>query len=297
VLLLVDVNSVAARSFYGTHMRAGVPAKSFMEKEFVRAFLSSLFKHMDAASGSLPGRAILCLDDAQSWREAVLPSYKSGRKEAKSKVPWAEYCDCLLETCAGIKKSMPFAVVRRRGYEADDLIAYFSRMTEKVTIVSSDEDMLQLWEPDRVSIYSQDKLQFSKPEPDADSFLQVLTCCGCDTDDVPSIVPKWPDGKPIFRFGEKTVLASLDPAGRCGLSDSVWAKMTGAEAECFAKDWKRNRLLVDLMLSPVHGEEISAEFGRAGMDEASAFVGSRINIGGSVAGRFRALMELYGTTS
>ena len=247
--LLIDGNSIAARAFFATHYNTDV----FDERIFSNAFVKSLLHTLR----SINGEDIIFCVDSKSWRKKIFPEYKENRNALKNSVPYREYINCFEDICADMKEMLPMEVLRKEPYEADDLIAYFVRAMSAadLLIVSADKDLRQYYNPPKVQIFNQAENRIEKIA-DVKEFLQILICTGDASDNIPSLVPKKPDGKAKFRFGEKTVPEYISWTGPCGLSAKFWKKLTEAEQDIFLDEYDRNRRLIDLDMSPIHGDFI-----------------------------------------
>lgn len=280
-MVFVDTNSIAARAFFATHKGPG----PFREPDFVGAFLRSLLYSLDFVSSApegMPSQAdggvVLCLD-SRSWRKDYYSQYKANRDEMKSRIPWSEYNDCLLEVCAAMKVALPFWVLRKEPWEADDLLAWLVKREWEymqpfsAVVVSSDKDLLQL-ASDRCFIYNPVRGHYVKPEGGVDLFVHTLTCVGDSSDNVPSLAPVG------MRLGEKTVAKYFVSDGfHCNMGQEFWEKLSKKDEEDFVAGYLRNRVLVDLSLSPVHQAKLpAAAFGKYDPDAVDRFFDSRMRI-------------------
>jgi len=299
-MIFLDGNSVAARAFFGTHAHAGTV---FDENLFSSAFIKSLLSILRLVS-SFDSRVILCAD-SWSWRKQIFPEYKENRNDLKSSVPYKEYQNCYTDICAEMKGLLPIAVLKREPYEADDLIAYYTmRMPHNpekfnsfntAVIVTTDTDLQQLYRPRQIQIYNHATDTMEKVA-DTKALLQVLICAG-GHDNIPSLSPKKDNGKPKFRFGEKTIPSYIEWGRPCGLNDEFWKKLDEQEKKKFMLDYALNKRLVDLEMSPVHKEELGLpDFGHYEPRNVERFFRTYMNYQYETQQReIQALMERFGS--
>ena len=89
---------------------------------------------------------ILAWDSKHYWRRDYYPQYKAGRKKTResSNLDWNEIFGVTNKIRDEIKENLPYKSVEVYGAEADDIIAIVSNSYDKVMIVSSDKDFIQL---------------------------------------------------------------------------------------------------------------------------------------------------------
>ena len=99
------------------------------------------------------GEMVLAVDAANNWRRSVFPQYKASRKKNRqeSTFDWNEAFRLLNLVREEIAENFPYKVIKVDKCEADDVIGTIvaSKSTvqfnvEKIMIVSSDRDFLQL---------------------------------------------------------------------------------------------------------------------------------------------------------
>ena len=99
------------------------------------------------------GEMVLAVDAANNWRRSVFPQYKASRKKNRqeSTFDWNEAFRLLNLVREEIAENFPYKVIRIDTCEADDIIGALvmkkSKVEfnpEKIMIVSSDRDFLQL---------------------------------------------------------------------------------------------------------------------------------------------------------
>ena len=191
---LIDGSGYIFRAYYAlpplTRKSDGLPTGA------VSGFCSMLFKLLeDSKSDSnsqKPTHFAVIFDSARkNFRNEIYSDYKANRSEAPDDlVPQFEY----------IRKSvMAFNLpsVDLVNYEADDLIATYAdqilQKGAKVTIVSSDKDLMQLYRKD-VRLYDPMKNKFIGPEDiinkfgvDSKKVIDVQSLAGDPSDNVPGV--------------------------------------------------------------------------------------------------------------
>ena len=153
-----------------------------------------------------PTRVIIVYDGqgGSQRRRKIHSDYKSNRKPGKRITRWDAFKNATEEKEAmkiqfsrllNYLDFLPVNVISIDRIEADDTIAYIAHtlMNEDVTIMSSDQDFLQLVN-DRITIWSPTKKKFYTPrmiEADygipAHNFLMYKTLMGDKSDNIPGV--------------------------------------------------------------------------------------------------------------
>jgi DNA polymerase I len=191
---LVDGSGYIFRAYYAlpplTRKSDGLPVGA------VSGFCSMLFKLLEDSKSNenlqKPTHFAVIFDSARkTFRNEIYSDYKANRSEAPDDLaPQFEY----------IRKSViafNLPSVDLPNYEADDLIATYVEQIlakgAKVTIVSSDKDLMQLHKKD-VRIFDPMKNKFITPEDivtkfgvDAKKVIDVQSLAGDSSDNVPGV--------------------------------------------------------------------------------------------------------------
>ena len=191
---LIDGSGYIFRAYYAlpplTRKSDGLPTGA------VSGFCSMLFKLLEDSKSDKnllkPSHFAVIFDSARkTFRNEIYSDYKANRAEAPDDLaPQFEY----------IRKSVlafNLPSVELVNYEADDLIATYVdkilRVGGKVTIVSSDKDLMQLYKKD-VRIYDPMKNKFINDEDvqkkfgvGADKVIDVQALAGDSSDNVPGV--------------------------------------------------------------------------------------------------------------
>jgi len=191
---LIDGSGYIFRAYYAlpplTRKSDGLPTGA------VSGFCSMLFKLLEDSKSNenlqKPTHFAVIFDAARkTFRNEIYPDYKANRSEAPDDLaPQFEY----------IRKSViafNLPSVDLPNYEADDLIATYVEQIlakgAKVTIVSSDKDLMQLYKKD-VRLFDPMKNKFITPEDIVAKFgvgpekvIDVQSLAGDSSDNVPGV--------------------------------------------------------------------------------------------------------------
>jgi len=142
------------------------------------------------------GEMVLAVDAGNNWRRKAFPQYKASRKKGReeSSFDWNEAFRILNLVREEILENLPYKVIRIDGCEADDIIGTLVTMKsevefnpEKIMIVSSDRDFLQLQRFPNVKQFSPLKKK-EMIEANPRLFLQNHIIRGDKGDGVPNIL-------------------------------------------------------------------------------------------------------------
>ena len=164
-MILVDLNQV---------LLAGLMAqianhKGKLDESLVRHMILNIIRNHVKNFKAEYGEVVLCCDNRKYWRKEYFPFYKAGRKKSreKSNLDWHMIFEMLAKFKVELKENFPYKVIDVEGAEADDIIGTLAPRQsahEKVLILSSDGDFLQLQNYANVKQYnpSQKKYVISK---------------------------------------------------------------------------------------------------------------------------------------
>ena len=191
---LIDGSGYIFRAYYAlpplTRKSDGLPTGA------VSGFCSMLFKLLEDSKSDnnlqKPTHFAVIFDSARkTFRNEIYADYKANRSEAPDDlIPQFEY----------IRKSVlafNLPSVELINYEADDLIATYTEQIlakgAKVTIVSSDKDLMQLYKKE-VRLYDPMKNKFITPEDivnkfgvDSKKVIDVQALAGDSSDNIPGV--------------------------------------------------------------------------------------------------------------
>ncbi|WP_200339398.1 5'-3' exonuclease [Rhodovibrio sodomensis] len=229
-MVLVDGSGYLWRAFSVVpprHLADGTPVNAVTG--FIQHLLVPIVRRARASH-----IAVVFDPEGETFRHAIYPAYKANRSEKPA--------DLVAQQPLIRQASEAFGVswVEAPGYEADDVIATYARQAVeaglKVTIVSSDKDLMQLVGPE-VSIYHpQTKRVIRAAEVEAklgvgpEKVVDLQALAGDPTDGVPGVRGIGVKGaaKLIRQFGDlDAILANLETlppsALRARLQDGVEA--------------------------------------------------------------------------
>lgn len=143
------------------------------------------------------GEMIIACDGPSYWRREVFPHYKAARRKAReeSDLNWDLIFKAMHQVREELTEHFPWRVIRLPRCEADDVIACITKFlrtefgrTEKVLIISSDNDMSQLQNYQEVAQWSPILKKFIKlNNKEVKEYVNTCTVKGQKKDGIPSI--------------------------------------------------------------------------------------------------------------
>ena len=241
-MILVDLNQVLLSGLMAQiSNQKGVK----LDENLVRHLILNIIRMHVKNFRNEYGEVVLCCDNRKYWRKEVFPFYKAGRKKSreKSDLDWHIIFDMLAKFKQELKDNFPYKVLDVEGAEADDIIGTLVprvNTDEKVLILSSDGDFLQLQKYKNVKQYNPAQKKYVKSEnPVLDLKLKIIE--GDKGDGIPNIL------SPSDVFVRE---ARQKPLTK-GLKEKLLKEV--------AEDWEdqnayggytRNRMLIDLTYIP-----------------------------------------------
>ena len=220
-----------------------------VEPDFVRHMvLNSLRSYRSKFQGEF-GELVLCYDNKTNWRREYFPNYKHSRRKGRkeSKLDWNNIFDTLHMIKSELTEFFPYKVLEVDNAEADDIIASVvfhvasePKNYEKVLILSSDKDFIQLQKYNFVSQYSPMQKKYVNGI-DPTTYIKEHILKGDRGDGVPNFLS--PDNtfvdelrqKPMSKRKLETWI-DLEPSDYCN--------------EEMMRNYQRNRTLIDLSYIP-----------------------------------------------
>ena len=218
-----------------------------------------------------PTRVIVVYDGAggSQRRRKILPEYKSNRKPSKRITRWDAFKNAIEEKDAmKIQFSrlieyldfLPINVISIDRIEADDTIAYIAHnlMDEDVTIMSSDQDFLQLVN-ERITVWSPTKKKFYTPRMVMDdygvpahNFLMYKVLMGDKSDNIEGVKGLGPKKLPkivpdLLTHNTLDLDFILEHAGKG--EEPMHKRISESAIQL-----KLNKKLMDLKNPPISGE-------------------------------------------
>jgi hypothetical protein len=190
------------------------------------------------------GEIVLCCDNKTYWRKSFFPYYKAGRKKAreKSDLDWHLIFNILGNLKQEFKDHFPYKVIDVDGAEADDIIGVLSARhsgTEKVLILSSDGDFIQLQKYKNVKQYNPaTKKYIVSNNPTAELKEKIIQ--GDRGDGIPNIFS--PDNCFVLEQRQKPI------------TKNKLVTLLNEHHESYSEEIKRgfirNKTLIDLEMTP-----------------------------------------------
>ena len=154
-MILVDLNQVLLAGL----MAQIANQKGKLDEHLIRHMVLNIIRNHVKNFKAEYGEVILCCDNRKYWRKEYFPFYKANRKKNrdKSDLDWHLIFDMLAKFKQELKDNFPYKVLDVEGAEADDIIGTLvprAKADEKVLILSSDGDFLQLQSYGNVKQYN-----------------------------------------------------------------------------------------------------------------------------------------------
>ena len=243
-MIIVDYSGIALASI--------IINKTFDEQLIRHMILNSLRMYRTRYKDEY-GELVLAVDASNNWRKTAFPQYKASRKKTQkeSLFDWGEAFRILNKIREEIAENFPYTVVRVDGCEADDVIGTLVTRNpdpnrdydpEKIMIVSSDRDFLQLQKYKFVRQYS----PLLKKELTVDNprvWLQTHIIKGDKGDGVPNILSD--DNVFVEGFRQTPITQKK--------IDSIIEDLEEGEllyAASWYRNYCRNKKLIDLSETP-----------------------------------------------
>jgi hypothetical protein len=164
-MILIDLNQV---------LLAGLMAqianhKGKLEESLIRHMVLNIIRTHVKNFKAEYGEVVLCCDNRKYWRKEFFPFYKANRKKTrdKSDLDWHLIFDILGKLKQELKDNFPYKVLDVDGAEADDIIGTLVPIYsphQKILILSSDGDFLQLQNYKDVKQYNPSQKKYVKSE-------------------------------------------------------------------------------------------------------------------------------------
>ena len=188
-MIIIDMNQIALASVM---MQLRMFETKQVDEDMVRHMILNSIRNyvMQFKSDYVESDAdvILAWDSKHYWRRDYYPQYKAGRRKGRqeSDLDWNEIFGVTNKIRDEIKENMPYKSVEVYGAEADDIIAIVSNSYDKVMIISSDKDFIQL-HTDNVKQWSPvTKQEVNGHDPD--TYIKEHVLKGDSGDGVPNVL-------------------------------------------------------------------------------------------------------------
>lgn len=188
-MILIDLNQTL---FAGIMAQIGGQKNVKIDEDLIRHMVLNIIRGHVRKFRQEYGEIVLCCDSREYWRKEYFPFYKASRKANReaSSLDWTMIFNIIGKIRQELKDNFPYKVIEVYRAEADDIIGvlapHFSK-TEKVLILSTDRDFLQLQLYKNVSQYSpiQKTFLYSK-QPKLDLHTKIIE--GDKGDGIPNIL-------------------------------------------------------------------------------------------------------------
>ena len=220
-----------------------------VEPDFVRHMVLNSLRSYRTKFVNEYGELVLCYDNKVNWRREYFPNYKfSRRKDRKqSKLDWNKIFDTLHMIRDELTEYFPYKVLEVEYAEADDIIASVvfhvakePKNYEKVLILSSDKDFIQLQKYNFVSQYSPIQKQFVNGKC-PESYIKEHILKGDRSDGVPNFLS--PDNTFVDELRQR-------PISKRKLETWIELQPEDFCDENMLRNYQRNRTLIDLSYIP-----------------------------------------------
>lgn len=249
--VLVDYSqvSIAGILAFQNDLRTGSDEK--IVNLIRHVILNSLLSNK-AKFGSKYGDLIICTDGRKYWRKDYFEFYKASRKKSRedSGLNWKLIFDTMSQIKQDLIEYFPYKVVGYERAEADDVIGVLTKYfqenetitqgleeePQKILILSSDRDNVQLQKYKNVAQWSPMQKKVVKPETTAHNALIEKICLGDSGDGIPGILS--PDN--VF----VTEGARQKPFRKVRLPDFYEQGINACKNDEERRNYQRNELLV-----------------------------------------------------
>lgn len=252
-MILVDLNQVMISNLMKQIGGKNVPIEEDLVRHMVfnslRMYRTRFFKDY--------GELVICCDDRDYWRRQIFPYYKIHRKKDReeSALDWNTIFTVLNSIRDDIREQFPYKVIQVEHAEADDIIGTLCHRfghlgitngsAEKILVLSSDKDFVQLQKYANVDQYSPMQKKFVTVSNPA-RYIHEHILKGDRGDGVPNFL----SDDDVFVTGKRQKpLASKKIDAWNGLAPEDFCD------ERMLRNYRRNQQLVDLDFIPENVKE------------------------------------------
>lgn len=246
-MILVDFNQIVIGNFM---MQVGNHTNIPLEEGMLRHMILNALRYYRTKFHEDYGELVICCDSKRYWRKDVFPYYKAGRKKDRqaSGVDWSTMFNVLDKVRQELIDVFPYRTIMIEGAEADDIIGAIvsHEREEKILILSSDKDFVQLHVHDNVEQYSPVLKKFLRHE-NPELYLREHIIKGDRSDGIPNIM----SADSIFVNGERQRPIRKNMISELAKIDLDLVEESGLlKDDNHKRNWLRNRQLVDLEMIP-----------------------------------------------
>jgi hypothetical protein len=193
-MILLDLNQVMISNLM---MQPGI-ASGGIDENLIRHMVLNSIRMYNVKFKEEYGDLVICADDKKYWRKDLFPYYKAARKKSREDSPydWNLIFETLNRVRDEIRENFPYKVIQIDKTEADDVIGTIcinygvelrNSQSEKILILSSDKDFMQLQKFANVDQYSPMAKKFLKTSEPI-KFLKEHILKGDRGDGIPNIL-------------------------------------------------------------------------------------------------------------
>jgi hypothetical protein len=240
-MLLIDLNQVLLA---GLMAQISAQKNTKLEEPLIRHMVLNIIRIHVKNFKNEYGEVVLCCDNRRYWRKEYFPFYKAGRKKTreKSDLDWHMIFDMLAKFKQELKETFPYKVIDVDGAEADDIIGTLVPMyarDQKILILSSDGDFLQLQNYPNVRQYNPSQKKYIKSEnPILELKEKIIR--GDKGDGIPNILS--PADCFVRDLRQKPMVKNT--------LDKFMNESCLDQEETIKANWIRNSTLIDLSFIP-----------------------------------------------
>jgi 5'-3' exonuclease len=244
-MILIDLNQVLLAGL----MAQIANQKGKLDEHLIRHMVLNIIRNHVKNFKNEYGEVVLCCDNRKYWRKEYFPFYKANRKKNrdKSDLDWHMIFDMLAKFKVELKENFPYKVLDVEGAEADDIIGTLvprHAPHEKILILSSDGDFLQLQQNHNVKQYNPSQKKYVvSPNPIMDLKEKIIR--GDKGDGIPN----------IFSPGDCFVRDLRQKPITKAVLDKMLQEAWTDQNETIKANYMRNATLIDLSFIPVEIKE------------------------------------------
>jgi hypothetical protein len=246
-MILLDLNQVMISNLM---MQPGI-ASGGIDENLIRHMVLNSIRMYNVKFKAEYGDLVICADDKKYWRKDLFPYYKAARKKSREDSPydWNLIFETLNRVRDEIRENFPYKVIQIDKTEADDVIGTIcinygvelrNSQSEKILILSSDKDFMQLQKFANVDQYSPMAKKFLKTSEPI-KFLKEHILKGDRGDGIPNILSS--DDTFITEARQKPVTEKK-------LNTWVAQKPEDFCDASMLRNYQRNESLIDLSKVP-----------------------------------------------
>jgi hypothetical protein len=246
-MILLDLNQVMISNLM---MQPGI-ANGGIDENLIRHMVLNSIRMYNVKFKEEYGDLVICADDKKYWRRDLFPYYKAARKKSREESPydWNLIFETLNRVRDEIRENFPYKVIQIDKTEADDVIGTIcinygvelrNSQSEKILILSSDKDFMQLQKFANVDQYSPMAKKFLKTSEPI-KFLKEHILKGDRGDGIPNILSS--DDTFITEARQKPVTEKK-------LNTWVSQKPEDFCDASMLRNYQRNESLIDLSKVP-----------------------------------------------